>query len=984
MAPQYYPGPGYYVGSPVMPMYAEYHPHMVYRTPPPPPNFAPPYHQPMVNSPLTRPKTPVTIEAPPSLSPQTNTRPPFSRSMVQTQAAQAQSHIQAQSTDSSTPEVVPTLLAEARGAPHTPNTPNKALLPTPSVGTPTSVPADTPVASVETITPAKSGALAAGSAQSQATAVITSPPPAEAEAKPVEPTASTTQASNSKEADVKPVETSNEREDGEIDSEEDDPDYVPNDDEDDDEDEDEDDDLEDEAEEDDDESEDGEDQNGAEEVPKQEGRQPEQEELSPNKPRKYTLDFLKRLKDENKTKPTNLDLSCIVTEPRGRGGQGGSVGGATGARDKDRGRDRDGKDRGRDRDRGDKWGNRNQRPIVTPIPIPTTPVVPLTKSENAWGRVPPGSPEEEVVRTVRSMLNKITPDNFETLTKKILDFDLTSVAVLQGLIDLLFDKALMESSFVTVYADLAKEISLRDTTKVDNNPKDKGVFLKQLITKCQMEFEAESKSSSEDLPDEEARKVKLRMLGNIRFIGELFKRGMLAAGTMKICIDSLLRHDVPDEEDLESLCRLISTIGKRIEVDKKELVDATIQKLTELEEDKSNGLEPRIRFMILDLLELRSRKWIPRQKASGPRTKAEIHKELEMEEALNNKAREDRDRDRDRKERRGDRRDDRDRDRGDRRGPGDVRTPANPRQYYQGGSQDPKTTSDWTTAGKGNRPDKRQPGFGGTPLAKQFEGAADGQQRQASNPRKAAQQSLPIKGGKSTEAAAARKSTFTALLDQYEDQDEDEDEAVDDDDSNSPGNSGDQPDDAETIAAEEDDRFVRKCGRVLTEFISSRSENDLEKDLKDLSADVGGKFFRGTLRYAAEEMLVDEIVLGRLVKLACARFRKPSLIDGLLTFFKEYQEFVLDAPSAKKIAVAVLAQAVLSKEMELKDVEDVLQPLKSTDVVKELLGETLRVLLQHLGRDIFQEKLLEYDIVEGLLGSKKAVTTKFMNDFNLK
>ncbi len=55
------------------------------------------------------------------------------------------------------------------------------------------------------------------------------------------------------------------------------------------------------------------------------------------------------------------------------------------------------------------------------------------------------------------------------------------------------------------------------------------------------------------------------MLGNIKFLGELYKHDMLTDEIMLGCIQSLLsdiKHPQPD--DIEALCELLSTIGFKI------------------------------------------------------------------------------------------------------------------------------------------------------------------------------------------------------------------------------------------------------------------------------------------------------------------------------------------------------------------------------------------------------------------------------------
>ena len=58
-------------------------------------------------------------------------------------------------------------------------------------------------------------------------------------------------------------------------------------------------------------------------------------------------------------------------------------------------------------------------------------------------------------------------------------------------------------------------------------------------------------------------KERRRIMGNIRFIGELFKLSMLTENIMHNCIMSLFRGR--DDESLESLCRLLTTIGKDLD-----------------------------------------------------------------------------------------------------------------------------------------------------------------------------------------------------------------------------------------------------------------------------------------------------------------------------------------------------------------------------------------------------------------------------------
>ena len=74
---------------------------------------------------------------------------------------------------------------------------------------------------------------------------------------------------------------------------------------------------------------------------------------------------------------------------------------------------------------------------------------------------------------------------------------------------------------------------------------------------------AESEDEKKRITAEfEAQEMKLRRrsLGNIRFIGELYKIKMLNGKIMHECIRKLLEQT--DEESLECLCRLVTTVGQ--------------------------------------------------------------------------------------------------------------------------------------------------------------------------------------------------------------------------------------------------------------------------------------------------------------------------------------------------------------------------------------------------------------------------------------
>ena len=134
--------------------------------------------------------------------------------------------------------------------------------------------------------------------------------------------------------------------------------------------------------------------------------------------------------------------------------------------------------------------------------------------------------------------------------------------------------------------------------------------------------------------EDRMRQARRRMLGNIRFIGELFKKEMLTARIMHTCIMKLLNEKKnPDEEDVEALCKLMATIGRLIDrPDAKSHMDAYFKRIQGLSVNKS--ISSRHRFMCQDIMEMRSKGWRERRKQEGPKKIEDVHKDA-AREAMN-------------------------------------------------------------------------------------------------------------------------------------------------------------------------------------------------------------------------------------------------------------------------------------------------------------------------------------------------------------
>ncbi len=351
--------------------------------------------------------------------------------------------------------------------------------------------------------------------------------------------------------------------------------------------------------------------------------------------------------------------------------------------------------RGRQRDPNSSRGPQVNPPEKGGPTIPLDQVVPLANSENRWARgasVKADSPEM-VQRKVKALLNKLTLEKFDSISNQILEWANKSVSeddgrTLRQVIQLIFEKAttrLPGPRCTPVSAASLWRRSARGQGREPSHPRRQAVvggslFRKYLLNRCQEDFErgwaqrdtavaaakskeaedkakkdsndkaeAEAKAAEErgDKPSEEpkeaellseeyyeAQKAKRRGLGLVRFIGELFKLSMLTERIMHLCIKKLLANATdPEEEEIESLCKLMTTVGKLLDTEKaRGHMDVYFQRMKEMSKNEES-INSRMRFMLVDVIELRESRWVPRHDNSAPKTIAQIHAEAAKQQA---------------------------------------------------------------------------------------------------------------------------------------------------------------------------------------------------------------------------------------------------------------------------------------------------------------------------------------------------------------
>lgn len=267
-------------------------------------------------------------------------------------------------------------------------------------------------------------------------------------------------------------------------------------------------------------------------------------------------------------------------------------------------------------------------------------VAPLAISNNAWVKSRPSGDDEGTPafteRKVKSLLNKLTAEKFDSIAAQILEWANKSKAETDGItlklvIKQIFEKATDESHWSSMYARLCRmlltDLDPAITEIIDGKPVSGGMlFRKYLVGRCQQDFEAGWKAreeaataaaakSEEDrlaqasqkegeevvmLSDEyyAAQKAKRRGLGLVQLIGELYKLDMIGKGVIRTCFARLLGNvENPDEEDIESSCKLLTTVGQQYDQASPENMDIVFERLQNVLDIPD--LASRLRFMIM-------------------------------------------------------------------------------------------------------------------------------------------------------------------------------------------------------------------------------------------------------------------------------------------------------------------------------------------------------------------------------------------------
>mmetsp|Transcript_9337 Transcript_9337/g.11288 ORF Transcript_9337/g.11288 Transcript_9337/m.11288 type:complete len:1040 (+) Transcript_9337:242-3361(+) len=341
-------------------------------------------------------------------------------------------------------------------------------------------------------------------------------------------------------------------------------------------------------------------------------------------------------------------------------------GGSGGPRDKSTRKGNQSKRGGRDRDHHD------DKPAeeVKPLEKSANRWVPRSKAKKTEVKLAPDGSEildsEDIERKVKSLLNKLTLEMFEPITDDILKLANQSkwednAKTVREIISLTFAKACDEPYWSSMYAQFCAKMC----TQMSDEIKDVNICLKNgefakggdlarriLLTTCQTEYEkgwtdklptnADGTPLEPEMMSDEyyiMAAAKRRGLGLVKFIGHLYILNMLNDQVILLCLrDQSSNTKDPSEDSLENLTQLVNTVGARLETTDKNravlnFVFDNIQTILD-----NCKLSSRIKFMLMDLQDLRAAKWKSAKEEAGPKTIQEIHNDAEIKKLEEEKA----------------------------------------------------------------------------------------------------------------------------------------------------------------------------------------------------------------------------------------------------------------------------------------------------------------------------------------------------------
>jgi hypothetical protein len=235
---------------------------------------------------------------------------------------------------------------------------------------------------------------------------------------------------------------------------------------------------------------------------------------------------------------------------------------------------------------------------------------------NAWRNEKINNTQDNLTlfnEALNSNLNKLTDLNFDDIQKKIVELinklDTIDNTYQSSILDIIFNKSITQHTYACLYSKLLITLIqlLGENFKTDLLDKI-GVFYKTNIEK---EF---NETSYDDICS--SNKNKYKLLGNFIFVGELYVNNIIDKLVVQQYLEVLFNCAL-NSKDIENLDRyieclinLITTIGSKLEKEMGSEFSSFIMDRLKLIQINKERFKSRLRFLILDVIDLHGSNWI--------------------------------------------------------------------------------------------------------------------------------------------------------------------------------------------------------------------------------------------------------------------------------------------------------------------------------------------------------------------------------------
>ena len=247
-------------------------------------------------------------------------------------------------------------------------------------------------------------------------------------------------------------------------------------------------------------------------------------------------------------------------------------------------------------------------------------------------------PVRMVHHKVMSVLSRITPQKYAELLEELLQLPLrqTDEGELHEIVRVFFDKAVQEPEYSGLYARLFSELcEMKDSEReLEAELRDRlfcNRISRELLRTCDEEFRrpieltadekvdrTTGKPYSEEEVDMKRTRLKNRLVGNIKFVGELFKIDLVTEAIIESIFQLLVGNFSPanpaEREDyvFEVFATLVKTVATILKERRQPLLARYLGVARSVE---TSHPRPRIRFLMMDLSDLNKKQgWVPSER----------------------------------------------------------------------------------------------------------------------------------------------------------------------------------------------------------------------------------------------------------------------------------------------------------------------------------------------------------------------------------